>query len=45
MLGLAGLVNLALGVAIPIVLWTNPAAGILTMGWLIGFHALVHGAL
>ncbi|HGG63195.1 MAG TPA: HdeD family acid-resistance protein [Rhodobacteraceae bacterium] len=45
MLGLSGLISLALGIAIPIVLWNNPAAGIVTMGWMIGFYALMHGAL
>jgi len=45
MLGLSGLVSLGLGVAIPIVLWNNPAAGIITMGWMIGFYALLHGIL
>ncbi len=45
MLGLSGLISLGLGIAIPIVLWSNPAAGIVTMGWMIGFYALLHGVL
>jgi len=45
MLGLSGLISLALGIAIPIVLWGNPTAGIVTMGWMVGFYALLHGVL
>lgn len=45
LLALSGLVSLAAGVAIPVILLLNPAAGILTMGWLIGFYALAHGVL
>ncbi len=45
LLGLSGLISLVLGVAIPVILLTNPAAGIVTMGWLIGFYALLHGGL
>ena len=43
MLGLLGLVSLAFGIAIPILLWFNPAAGVVTMGWMIGFYAVLHG--
>lgn len=45
LLGLSGLISLVLGVAIPVILFSNPAAGIVTMGWLIGFYALLHGGL
>ncbi|HGG05587.1 MAG TPA: HdeD family acid-resistance protein [Aliiroseovarius sp.] len=45
LLGLAGLVSLVLGIAIPVVLLSNPGAGIVTMGWMIGFYALLHGIL
>ncbi|HHL20485.1 MAG TPA: HdeD family acid-resistance protein [Aliiroseovarius sp.] len=45
LLALSGLVSLAAGVAIPVILLQNPAASIITMGWLIGFYALAHGVL
>ena len=45
LMGLSGLISLAVGVAIPVILFSNPAAGIVTMGWLIGFYALLHGVL
>lgn len=45
LLGLSGLISLALGIAVPIILWNNPAAGIVTMGWMIGFYAVLHGLL
>ncbi len=45
LLGLSGLVSIIFGVAIPILLWTNPAAGIVSMGYMIGFYAVLHGAL
>ncbi len=45
LLGLSGLVSLALGIAIPVILFSNPAASIVTLGWLIGFYALLHGIL
>ena len=45
MMGLSGLISLGLGIAIPIVLWGNPAAGLVTMGWMIGFYALLHGVI
>jgi len=45
LLALSGIVSLVLGIAIPVVLWQNPAAGIVTMGWLIGFYAVLHGVL
>ena len=45
LLGLSGLISLALGIAIPVVLFSNPGAGIVTMGWMIGFYALLHGVL
>ncbi|HHL22862.1 MAG TPA: HdeD family acid-resistance protein [Aliiroseovarius sp.] len=45
LLALSGIVSLVLGLAIPVVLWNNPAAGIVTMGWLIGFYAVLHGVL
>ncbi len=44
-LGLSGLVSLVFGLAIPILLWNNPAAGIVTMAWMIGFYAILHGVL
>jgi len=45
MLGVSGLISLGLGIAIPVVLLNNPAAGLVTMGWMIGFYALMHGVL
>ncbi len=45
LLGLSGLISIVVGLAIPVILWQNPAAGIVTMGWLIGFYALLHGVL
>jgi uncharacterized membrane protein HdeD (DUF308 family) len=44
-MGLSGLISLALGIAIPVLLWNNPAAGMVTMGWVIGFYAVLHGVL
>ena len=41
----SGLISLALGLAVPVVLIMNPAAGVITMGWMIGFYALLHGIL
>ena len=43
--GLAGAVSVVLGLAIPVILLQNPGAGLVTMGWLIGFYALPHGIL
>ena len=45
LLGLAGAVSVVLGLAIPVILLQNPGAGLVTMGWLIGFYALTHGIL
>lgn len=45
LLGLSGLITLAFGIAIPIVLWANPTVGVVTMGWMIGFFAVFHGLL
>jgi len=45
LLGLSGVISLVAGAAIPVILLSNPAAGIVTMGWLIGFYALLHGVL
>ena len=45
LLGLSGLISLAVGLAIPVILLGNPAAGMVTMGWLIGFYAAAHGVL
>jgi len=44
-MGLSGVISLALGFAIPVLLLNNPAAGIVTMGWMIGFYAVLHGVL
>ncbi len=45
LLGLSGVVSLVFGIAIPIVLWSNPSVGVVTMGWMIGFFAVLHGLL
>ena len=45
LLGLSGLVSMVFGIAIPVLLWSNPAAGIVSMGYMIGFYAILHGAL
>jgi len=45
LLALTGIVSLALGIAIPILLIGNPHAGVVTMGWMIGLYAVFHGIL
>jgi uncharacterized membrane protein HdeD (DUF308 family) len=43
LLGLSGLISLGLGIAILVLLWSDPTAGIVPMGWMIGFYAVLHG--
>ncbi len=45
LLGLSGLISVGFGIALPIVLWTNPTVGVASMGWIIGFFAIFHGLL
>ncbi len=45
MLGLLGLISLGLGVAIMMLLFSSPGAGVVTMGWFVGIYALMHGVV
>jgi uncharacterized membrane protein HdeD (DUF308 family) len=41
----SGATSVLLGVGVPILLLVNPAAGMLSMGWMMGVYAFVAGLL
>jgi uncharacterized membrane protein HdeD (DUF308 family) len=45
LLGLAGVLSIALGVVIVLIVLTNPLATIVSVGWLIGIYALAWGVV
>ena len=45
MLALSGVVSVIFGLLVPVIVIMYPAASIVAMGYVIGFWALVHGAL
>jgi uncharacterized membrane protein HdeD (DUF308 family) len=42
---LSGLLSILLGLAIPVIMMTNPLATILSVAWIIGIYALAAGAV
>jgi uncharacterized membrane protein HdeD (DUF308 family) len=43
LLALVGALSILLGIAIPVILWMNPLATILSVAWVIGIYALAAG--
>ena len=43
LLGLSGLLSILLGLAIPVIMMTNPLATILSVAWVVGIYALAAG--